>query len=192
MLTVTYHCFAVGLYNGLHNPPYVCAQSCSLYILLCIIDITCPRSAHAQISCAHNRACCLSSFLACSQLSNSNPPSSSHFLLLHSTYFETHGCGHSSVTGLSRTTIKLAWVINRSCSTQADPPTRMGHKPLLLSAGRPTWSYTAPALGRPTTRFVNAHSIEASYSARHSHSSKLTLLSFGVSRPARVCVYSIL
>ena len=71
MLTVTYHCFAVGLYNGLHNPPYVCARSCSLYILLCIIDITCPRSAHAQISCAHNRACCLSSFLACSQLSNS-------------------------------------------------------------------------------------------------------------------------
>ena len=64
-----------------------------------------------------------------------------------------------------------AWVINRSCSTQADPPTRMGHKPLLLSAGRPTWSYTALALGRPTTRFVNAHSIEASYSARHSHSS---------------------
>ena len=71
MFTVTYHCFAVGLYNGLHNPPYVCARSCSLYILLCIIDITCPRSAHVQISCAHNRACCFSSFLACSQLSNS-------------------------------------------------------------------------------------------------------------------------
>ena len=97
------------------------------------------------------------------------------------------GCGHP-LAQRSR----VAWVINRSCSTQADPPTRMGHKPLLLSAGRPTWSYTAPALGRPTTRFVNAHSIEASYSARHSHSSELTLLSFGVSRPARVCVYSIL
>ena len=76
--------------------------------------------------------------------------------------FRTCRHGHSSLTGLSRTTIKLAWVINRSCSTQADPPTRMGHKPLLLSAGRPTWSYTAPALGRPATRFVNAHSIEAS------------------------------